>query len=74
MSSERVLCCPPICPPPVPCECPLPPIPPCPPEPEPIPVPVCTYDCSPPLWETWPCIVIKTCVKPVCGCTYDPLA
>lgn len=27
-------------------------------------VPKCIYDCSPPLWQTWPQIEIKKCVKP----------
>lgn len=27
-------------------------------------VPKCVYDCSPPLWQTWPEIEIKKCVRP----------
>lgn len=30
----------------------------------------CVYDCSPPLWATWPCIDIRTCVSPCVGNPY----
>lgn len=30
----------------------------------------CLYDCSPPLWATWPCINIKRCVAPCTGYPY----
>jgi len=37
-------------------------------------VPQCVYDCSPPLWQTWPRIKIRQCVGPCpCyGCGYPP--
>ena len=33
----------------------------------------CTYDCSPPLWQTWPRIEIRRCDLPsFCGCSCQP--
>ena len=65
-------CCEPVnfCPP-EPCSHCLPPIVvPCIPTPAPTPVP-CVYDCSPPLWETWPRVVIQNCISP-CGVPPPP--
>lgn len=68
-------CCEPIdfCPPEPTCPC-LPPIVvPCvTPIPTPAPTPQgCVYDCSPPLWQTWPNIVIQNCIAP-CGVAPTP--
>jgi hypothetical protein len=43
---------------------------PCVPTPEPTPEP-CVYDCSPPLWATWPNVVIQNCISP-CGVAPTP--
>ena len=31
----------------------------------------CVYDCSPPLWATWPCIEIRQCVSPCVAPCYN---